>query len=95
MQVLDRNELVQKLLNQHGGKIFSIKFIRKDGTSRLMAARLGVSKGVKCGGAVRPSHLVTVYEMRGKFSDFRSFDKSRLEAVQIKGKVCIREVDAA
>lgn len=92
MQVLDRQELLNKLLTEHGGKIFSIEFIKKDGTTRLMAARLGVRKGVKGNGAFRPSHLVTVYEMRGKFSDWRSFDKSRLEAVQIKGKVSIREI---
>jgi len=37
-----RDKILQK-----GGRIFSVTFIKKDGTIRRMAARLGVRKGVK------------------------------------------------
>ena len=55
----------EKIL-QKGGRIFSVTFIKKDGTVRRMAARLGVRKGVKgIGLKFDPSErgLMVVFDM--------------------------------
>jgi hypothetical protein len=55
----------EKIL-QKGGRIFSVTFIKKDGTVRRMAARLGVRKGVKgVGLKFDPSErgLMVVFDM--------------------------------
>lgn len=55
------NELIQKT----NGKIFSVSFIKKDGSHRHMVARLGVHKNLKGGknGAGEHNSLVTVWDM--------------------------------
>ena len=40
---------MSKLKKKLGGKIFSVHFIKKDGTLRKMTARLGVKKHLKGG----------------------------------------------
>lgn len=37
---------IEQLIKSTKGKIFSVDFVKSDGTSRHMVARLGVSKGV-------------------------------------------------
>jgi hypothetical protein len=49
-----------------GNKIFSVTFIKKDGSTRRMVARLGVRKGVKgVGMSFSPSekNLMVVFDM--------------------------------
>lgn len=49
-----------------GGRIFSVTFIKKDGSLRRMVARLGVRKGVKgVGMSFSPSDkgLMVVFDM--------------------------------
>ena len=43
---IKRNELLQKLQEKRG-EIFSLTFIKKDGSLREMQCRLGVKKGLK------------------------------------------------
>jgi hypothetical protein len=48
------------------GKIFSVTFVKKDGSIRKMTARLGVKKGIKgVGLKFNPSdhNLMVVYDM--------------------------------
>ena len=58
----------KELIRETNGKIFSSTFIKKDGTHRLMNARLKVSKGLKEDAKPRPYepskyNLVCVYDM--------------------------------
>jgi len=58
----------KELIHQTNGRIFSSTFIKKDGTHRLMTARLKVSKGLKEDAKPRPYepskyNLVCVYDM--------------------------------
>lgn len=57
----------KKIIYDNNCKIFSVEFIKKDGTHRLMNARLQVQKGVKGVGLnFDPSqhNLITAYDMR-------------------------------
>ena len=58
----------KELIRETNGKIFSSTFIKKDGTHRLMTARLKVSKGLKEDAKPRPYepskyNLICVYDM--------------------------------
>ena len=49
------------------GKIFSVSFIKKDGTERTMVCRLGVQKHLTGGKNVNdPSQHLTVFDMHKK-----------------------------
>lgn len=56
---------VLKVINDSHGKIFAVKFIKNDGTLRMMLARTGVNKNLKGGtnGASAKNNLVTVWDM--------------------------------
>ena len=58
----------KELIRETNGKIFSSTFVKKDGTHRLMTARLKVTKGLKEDAKPRPYepskyNLVCVYDM--------------------------------
>jgi hypothetical protein len=62
-----------------GNKIFSVTFIKKDGSTRRMVARLGVRKGVKgIGMSFSPSekNLMVVFDMHK-----RAFRMVNLETI--------------
>jgi len=61
----------KELIKETNGKIFSSTFIKKDGTHRLINARLKVSKGLKENAKPQPYepskyNLICVYDMRIK-----------------------------
>ncbi len=64
MKQLSRYKALKAIHDTHG-RIFSAKFIKKDGSTRKMIARIGVSKNLKGGtnGASTKNNLVTVYDM--------------------------------
>jgi len=64
MKQLSRYKALKVIHDTHG-KIFAAKFIKKDGSTRKMIARIGVSKNLKGGsnGASAKNNLVTVYDM--------------------------------
>tara|TARA_R100001440_G_scaffold74972_1_gene101095 strand:- start:1365 stop:1643 length:279 start_codon:yes stop_codon:yes gene_type:complete len=70
MQTITTNEAKQLIYNNNC-KIFSVEFIKKDGTHRLMNARLQVQKGVKgVGLRFNPDehNLITAFDMqKGEF----------------------------
>jgi len=58
----------KELIRETNGNIFSSTFIKKDGTHRLMTARLKVTKGLKENAKPRPYepskyNLICVYDM--------------------------------
>lgn len=59
----------KELINKSNNKIFTAEFIKKDGTHRLMNARLGVKKGLKENPKPQPYEpskygLIRVYDMQ-------------------------------
>ena len=56
---------VLKIINQTNGKIFAVRFIKKNGAVRVMLARLGVKRNLKGGhnGASDKNSLITVWDM--------------------------------
>ena len=56
---------VLKIINDTQGKIFAVQFTKKDGTLRMMLARLGVQKDLKGGnnGGSEKNGLITVWDM--------------------------------
>jgi len=71
------------------GQVFGVKFIKKDGTLRRMACRLGVKKGVTGAGkrwdrADYPN-LLTVWDMNKK--DFRNVNLDTVKEVKAKKQI--------
>ena len=64
MKQLSRYKALKVIHDTHG-KIFAARFIKKDGSTRKMVARIGVSKNLRGGenGAKAKNNLVTVYDM--------------------------------
>ena len=78
-----------KVLNTvaQNGKIFGVKFIKKDGSERLMSCRLGVTKHLK-GGVNTTSHIPkykTVYSVNDK--GYRNINLETIKQVKGCGKV--------
>ena len=68
------------------GKIFTCKFIKKDGTIRVMNCRLGVRKGVKgVGRKFNPEDygLIGVYDMH---KGFRMINTKTVLEITFQGK---------
>ena len=62
-------EQAKQLIKENKNTIFSATFTKKDGTSRLILARLGVRKGLKENAKPRPYdpskyNLLCVYDMQ-------------------------------
>jgi molybdenum cofactor biosynthesis enzyme len=64
MQQISRYKVLKVIHDTHG-HIFSVEFIKKDGSPRKMVARIGVTKNQKGGinGASAKNNLVTVWDM--------------------------------
>ena len=63
---MENNNFVARILNSNG-KIFSVEFIKKDGTRRLMNCRLGVTKHLKGGtSTLDPNQFITVYDLQSQ-----------------------------
>ena len=70
METINRNK-AKELINKSNGQIFSSVFVKKDGTHRLINARLGVHKHLKKEAKPQPYepnkyNLVCVYDMLNK-----------------------------
>ena len=69
------------------GKIFSVSFIKKDGSIRNMTCRKGVKKYLK-GGKNTVSHIskyVTIYSINDK--GYRNINTNTLKQVKGSGKI--------
>ena len=72
---------VEKILNSKG-KIFSVTFRKKDGSTRVMNARLGVTKHLKGGESnLNPNQYITVYDMQNK--GYRAINRATI--IDVKG----------
>jgi hypothetical protein len=67
---------VDRILNSNG-KIMTVKFIKKDGSLRVMNCRLGVTKHLKGGtSTLNPDKFITVYDLKSE--GYRAIDKDTI-----------------
>jgi hypothetical protein len=79
--------LIKELRNELGTKIFSVTFTKKDGTTRDMVCRLGVTKHLK-GGEMNHDpeslgHLV-VFDMQKEA--YRTINFNTITSIKFEGK---------
>jgi len=78
---MENNNFVKRILSSNG-KIFSVEFIKKDGTKRLMNCRLGVTKYLKGGSStLNPEKFITVYDLQSE--GYRAINKESI--INVKG----------
>lgn len=71
---------IDKILNSNG-KIFSVTFIKKDGSLRTLNGRLGVTKHLKGGSStLNPAQYITVYDLQSKA--YRAVNKFTIQSVK-------------
>lgn len=78
---------VRNIIEESKGTIFSVNFIKKDGTERKMVCRLNVKAGLR-GGKSTTSHktnLITVYDMQNK--GYRNVNLDTVLTVKVRNKV--------
>ena len=76
------------IINNTGGKFFTVTFVKKDGTTRRMTARTGVKKGVKGTGLKFDpisKGLKTVWSCDAE--SFRMINLNSILSVKFKGKM--------
>ena len=72
---------IENILNSKG-KIFTVTFTKKDGTTRVMNCRLGVTKHLKGGeSTLNPNEYITVYDMQNK--GYRAINRNTI--IDVKG----------
>lgn len=90
---ITKQEAFNRIMEEHS-KIFSVTFIKKDGSIRDMVCRRGVTKGVKgIGMSYDPAayNLVTVYDMQAAASGdngYRTIPLDRLKRLKMDGIDC-------
>jgi hypothetical protein len=62
---MKKHELILQAIEQAKGKLFSIEYIKKDGTLSGTTGRRGVVAYLRGGGAPVPEHLLTVFTFKG------------------------------
>lgn len=71
---------IEKILNSNG-KIFTVTFIKKDGSIRELNGRLGVTKHLKGGiSTLNPDKFITVYDL--KTQAYRAVNKFTILSVK-------------
>ena len=78
-------QLRDKIENSNG-KIFSVEFVKKDGSVREMTARLGVTKHLVGGGPSTTAHIpkyMTVFDMQAE--GYRNINFDTIKRVKFEG----------
>jgi hypothetical protein len=79
---------IYELIQKNKGKIFTVKFVKKNGDERTMNCRLGVSKGITGKGMSFDSlsrDLLPVWDMQSE--GYRMINLSTILEIKIAGKV--------
>jgi hypothetical protein len=69
-----------------GGRIFTVDFIKKDGTSRTMNCRMGVTRHLKGGKAsynAQDKNMLHVFDMQKR--QYRTINVSTVTAIRCNG----------
>lgn len=78
------SNLLASIINSSNGKIISCSFVKKDGTTRNLVGRLGVTKGLKGGTkTVNPEQYITIYDMSKQA--YRSINRNTILSVKTCG----------
>lgn len=77
-------ENLDSIIDATNGRIFSVVFIKKDGTGRRMVARLGVTKYLKGGSATldREQYIIA-FDMVKK--SYRAINRDTIVSVEAMG----------
>jgi len=62
---MTKSQAIQAAIKQAGGKLFTIEYIKKDGTQSKTTGRRGVVSHLRGGGSPVPDHLMTVFTFKG------------------------------
>ena len=77
---MENNSIIEKILNSNG-KIFTVTFIKKDGSLRELNGRLGVTKHLKGGSStLDPNQYITVFDLKTKAH--RALNKFTIQSVK-------------
>ena len=78
--------LLSSVLENTGGKFFTVEFLKKDGSIRKMNARTGVTKHLKGGDCTLDrSKFLIVFDVQAK--DYRAINRESILSVTCEGVV--------
>lgn len=78
-------EKLDSIIDATNGKIFSVVFIKKDGTERRMVARLGVTKHLKGGECtLNREQYIIAFDMAKKA--YRAINRDTIVSVSAMGE---------
>lgn len=82
---MDFKESIRKIIKESNGKIFSVSFIKKDGTKRNMVARLGVHKFLSGGTSTTEGidKYIDVYDMNN--AGYRKINIETIQSLKVNG----------
>jgi|TARA_R110000868_G_scaffold207866_1_gene456905 hypothetical protein len=76
---------LQNLIEQSNGKFVSVTFTKKDGSTRVLVGRLGVTKGLKGGkSTLDPEKFITIFDVQA--DGYRAINRETIQSVRIDGK---------
>lgn len=75
---------IETLIESTEGKIFTVTFVKKDGSIRTMTARLGVKKHLKGGKCtLSRDHYIIAYDMQNQ--GYRAIDRAAILSLTFQG----------
>ena len=78
------SKALASLIDQSNGKMITVSFIKKDGSTRVLNGRLGVTKYIKGSSLKKNSNeYITVYDVQNK--GYRSVNRDTIVAVRCNG----------
>jgi hypothetical protein len=73
---------LDKLILNSGGKFVSVTFVKKNGETRILTGRLGVTKHLKGGvSTLNPDEYITIYDVVNK--GYRAINRSTILSVTL------------
>ena len=90
MKTLNRSQ-VTSFIESTNGKFFTLAFVKKDGSTRVMTARTGVTKHLKGGTATysaNPNNIGVFDTVKG---GYRCFDKNSVKVITFKDETYVIE----
>jgi hypothetical protein len=81
---MSSSKALASLIDQSNGKMITVSFVKKDGSSRILNGRLGVKKYIKGSSLNKNSNeYITVYDVQNK--GYRSVNRDTIVAVRCNG----------
>ena len=90
MKTINRSQIAS-FIESTGGKFFTVAFTKKDGSTRVMNARTGVTKHLKGGTATysaNPDNIGVFDTVKGSY---RCFNKNSVKAITFKDETYVVE----